>query len=84
MSEKTTDEQTLTLKWKVVFPVIGSLLLISNGFTRYISVQEHNRDQIVYNNEAQKRRIKKAVFVSELQTEIKVLKKELNYCKERK
>tara|TARA_R110002020_G_scaffold76193_3_gene193400 strand:+ start:143 stop:400 length:258 start_codon:yes stop_codon:yes gene_type:complete len=83
MIEKTTDEQTLTLKWKVVFPIIGFLLLVSNGFTRYISVQDHHGERITYNSNAQKRRIKNAIHISELTTEIKVLNKELNYCKER-
>ncbi len=81
--EKTTDEQTLKLKWKIVFPIIGSLLLISNGFTRYISVQDNHGDQIYYNNEASKRRIKNAINISELKREIKVLGKELQYCKDK-
>ena len=83
MQEKTTDEQTLKLKWKIVFPVIGSLLLISNGFTRYISVQTNHGQQIKYNSEASKRRIKNAIQISEFRTEINVLKKELQYCKEK-
>tara|TARA_R110000803_G_scaffold156158_1_gene220703 strand:+ start:1058 stop:1303 length:246 start_codon:yes stop_codon:yes gene_type:complete len=81
MSEITTDEQTLKLKWKIVFPIIGSLLLISNGFTRYISVQDNHGERIKYNQEAGKRRIKNAVYVSELKSEIKTLEKELRKCK---
>lgn len=81
MSEITTDEQTLKLKWKIVFPIIGSLLLISNGFTRYISVQDNHGERIKYNQEAVKRRIKNAVYVSELKSEIKTLEKELRKCK---
>ena len=80
MSEITTDEQTLKLKWKIVFPIIGSLLLISNGFTRYISVQDNHGERIKYNQEASKRRIKNAVYVSELKSEIKTLEKELRKC----
>ena len=80
MVEKTTDEQTLKLKWKVVFPIIGSLLLISNGFTRYISVQTNHGEQIIYNQEANKRRTKNAIKILKLEIEIGVLKKELNYC----
>ena len=83
MQEKTTDEQTLRLKWKVVFPIVGGLLIIAIPFVRYTSVQENNTDKIEYNQEANKRRILNAVYISELKTEIKVLEKELKYCKEK-
>ena len=81
MVEKTTDERTLKLKWKVVFPIIGTLLLISNGFTRYISVQNTHGEQIIYNQEANKRRTKNAIKILKLEINISVLKKELEYCK---
>jgi hypothetical protein len=79
MEAKTTDEQTITLRWKVVFPIVGALILISNILNRYMSVQEYHGQQIIYNSDAQKRRIKTAVLISELETEIKMLKKELKY-----
>ena len=79
----TTDEGVLKLRWKVVFPVIGFLLLVSNGFTRYVSVQDQHGEQIQYNQDANKRRTKNAVIILKLEIEISVLKKELQYCKKK-
>ena len=80
MSEQTTDEGILRLRWKVVFPVVGFLLVVSNMFTRYISVLSTHTEQIEYNSEATKRRIKNAVNILKLETEIKDLKIELEDC----
>lgn len=80
MSEQTTDDGILKLRWKVVFPVVGFLLLVSNMFTRYISVLNENTDKIDYNLEANQRRIKNAINILKLENEIVHLKDELKKC----
>ena len=75
--ETTTDQQKVVLTWKVAIPIMISLLLISNTFTRLVSTIEQNTNQIVYDNDASKRRIDNAV-------ELQDLKLELKLCKENK
>lgn len=75
--ETTTDQQKVVLTWKVAIPIMISLLLISNTFTRLVSTIEQNTNQIVYDNDASKRRIENAV-------ELQDLKLELKLCKENK
>ena len=82
MSEQTTDEGILKLKWKVAFPIVGFLLIVSNMFTRYISVLSTHTDQIEYNEEATKRRIKNAIKELNYEIDIKDLKEQLELCKD--
>tara|TARA_R110000772_G_scaffold36098_4_gene86654 strand:+ start:9814 stop:10050 length:237 start_codon:yes stop_codon:yes gene_type:complete len=70
MGEITTDEQKIILRWKVVIPVVISLLVISNTFTRIVSTIEQNTYQIEYDNQASKRRIENADRIQALEFEI--------------
>ena len=83
MENKTTDEKTIVLKWKVVIPIIGFLLVVSNLFTRWISVIEQNTDKIFYNEESGKRRIKNSQKETLYLIEIKDLKHELKECEKK-
>jgi len=67
---ETTDEQKIILRWKVVIPVVISLLVISNTFTRIVSTIEQNTYQIQYDNEASKRRIDNADKIQALEFEL--------------
>ena len=80
MVEKTTDESIIKLRLKVIIPVVGFLLVVSNMFTRYISVLSSNTDQIIYNDGASKRRIKNAIKNLKLENEIKDLTYKLKDC----
>ena len=71
---ETTDEQKIILRWKVVIPVVVSLLLISNTFTRIVSTIEQNTHEIQYQNEASKRRINNANKIQALEFQIILLK----------
>jgi len=81
-NQVTTDEQTIKLKLKVVAPIVGFLLLVSNGFTRYVSVQNQHTEDIEYHDGATKRRIKNAVEKLRLELEVKNLKHQLKQCKD--
>ena len=70
MGEITTDEQKIILRWKVVIPVVISLLVISNTFTRIVSTIEQNTYQIQYDNDASKRRIDNADKIQALEFEL--------------
>tara|TARA_R110000772_G_scaffold9765_1_gene31841 strand:+ start:222 stop:458 length:237 start_codon:yes stop_codon:yes gene_type:complete len=70
MGEITTDEQKIILRWKVVIPVVISLLVISNTFTRIVSTIEQNTYQIEYDNNASKRRIDNADKIQALEFEL--------------
>ena len=70
MGEITTDEQKIILRWKVVIPVVISLLLVSNTFTRIVSTIEQNTYQIKYDNDASKRRIDNADKIQALEFEL--------------
>ena len=70
MGEITTDEQKIILRWKVVIPVVISLLVISNTFTRIVSTIEQNTYQIEYDNDASKRRIDNADKIQALEFEL--------------
>ena len=67
---ETTDEQKIILRWKVVIPVVISLLVISNTFTRIVSTIEQNTYQIEYDNNASKRRIDNADKIQALEFEL--------------
>ena len=67
---ETTDEQKIILRWKVVIPVVISLLLVSNTFTRIVSTIEQNTYQIKYDNDASKRRIDNADKIQALEFEL--------------
>ena len=67
---ETTDEQKIILRWKVVIPVVISLLVVSNTFTRIVSTIEQNTYQIKYDNEASKRRIDNADRIQALEFEL--------------
>jgi len=67
---ETTDEQKIILRWKVVIPVVISLLVVSNTFTRIVSTIEQNTYQIQYDNEASKRRIDNADKIQALEFEL--------------
>ena len=67
---ETTDEQKIILRWKVVIPVVISLLVVSNTFTRIVSTIEQNTYQIQYDNEASKRRIDNADRIQALEFEL--------------
>ena len=67
---ETTDEQKIILRWKVVIPVVISLLVISNTFTRIVSTIEQNTYQIKYDNDASKRRIDNADKIQALEFEL--------------
>ena len=67
---ETTDEQKIILRWKVVIPVVISLLVVSNTFTRIVSTIEQNTYQIKYDNEASKRRIDNADKIQALEFEL--------------
>ena len=67
---ETTDEQKIILRWKVVIPVVISLLVVSNTFTRIVSTIEQNTYQIKYDNEASKRRIDNADKILALEFEL--------------
>ena len=67
---ETTDEQKIILRWKVVIPVVISLLVISNTFTRIVSTIEQNTYQIQYDNDASKRRIDNADKIQALEFEL--------------
>ena len=72
---ETTDEQKIILRWKVVIPVVISLLVISNTFTRIVSTIEQNTHEIEYQNEASKRRIKNANKIQALEFELILCKR---------
>ena len=80
MVEKTTDESIIKLRLKVIIPIVGFLLVVSNMFTRYISVLSSNTNQIEYNDGASKRRIKNAIENLKLESEIKDLTDKLKDC----
>ena len=67
---ETTDEQKIILRWKVVIPVVISLLVISNTFTRIVSTIEQNTYQIKYDNDASKRRIDNADKIQALEFDL--------------
>ena len=67
---ETTDEQKIILRWKVVIPVVISLLVVSNTFTRIVSTIEQNTYQIEYDNDASKRRIDNADRIQALEFEL--------------
>ena len=67
---ETTDEEKIILRWKVVIPVVISLLVISNTFTRIVSTIEQNTYQIKYDNDASKRRIDNADKIQALEFEL--------------
>ena len=67
---ETTDEQKIILRWKAVIPVVISLLVISNTFTRIVSTIEQNTYQIKYDNDASKRRIDNADKIQALEFEL--------------
>ena len=67
---ETTDEQKIILRWKVVIPVVISLLVVSNTFTRIVSTIEQNTYQIQYDNDASKRRIDNADRIQALEFEL--------------
>ncbi|GAG96512.1 unnamed protein product, partial [marine sediment metagenome] len=68
-------------KMAVTFAI--SLIIGTNAATVFMQQQDQNTEQIEYNKGAESRRTKKAVYISELKTEIKVLEKELKYCKDK-
>lgn len=74
----TTDEQTIKLKLKVVVPVVAFLLVASNLATRFITVQDRNAEDIIYNDEAHRRRVQNATLLLKLELENERLKRELN------
>lgn len=87
----TTDEQTLTLKWRVAIPIILSLLIGSNALTAYSYQIEENETEIKYNNERTDRKIKSALdetkqllYIQKLERDVSDLKQLLKVCEEEK
>ena len=76
----TTDEQTIKLKLKVVVPVVAFLLVASNLATRFITVQDRNAEDIKYNDEAHRRRVKTATMILKLELENERLHRTLKNC----
>ena len=65
--DQTIDEQKFTLRWKVALPIMGFLLVVSNLFTRQITVIQENEKNIIENDEANRRRIRNATKVLKLE-----------------
>lgn len=65
--DQTIDEQKFTLRWKVALPIMGFLLVVSNLFTRQITVIQENEKNIIENDEANRRRISNATKVLKLE-----------------
>ena len=92
MKEETTiDEKTISLKLKLAIPIMFSLLVVSNGFTAYSYQIDENAKDVLYNEEKTARKLKnqlekveQLIYISELKSEIKVLKKELKHIEDEK
>ncbi|GAG27591.1 unnamed protein product [marine sediment metagenome] len=83
VEHKTIDQKTTLWNNKIGVAFAISLIIGTNAASVFMQQQKQNTEQIEYNKGAESRRTKKAVYVSELKTEIKVLKKELQYCKDK-
>ena len=83
MNRKTIDKKATLWNNKMAITFVISLIFGTNAGSVFIQQQKHNTQQIIYNSEANKRRIKTAVFISELTIQIDILQKELDYCKEK-
>ena len=80
--EKTIDQLRFGLTPRVALSVVGFLLVVSNLFTRHIIVIEQNEQNIIKNDEANRRRIKNAMLESELKQKIRTLNTQLKDCKD--
>ncbi len=76
----TTDEAIFSMRYKAFLPLLLGVIITTNTATGLIFNQNENTEQIDYNEEATKRRIKNAIQELEYQIEIKDLKKELTDC----
>lgn len=81
-AKPTTDEQKVSLKWKTVIPVVVAMMLGSNAFTAYKYQIDENKQDVIYNSERSDRKdkaviveTKQLIYISELETEIKRLKR---------
>lgn len=87
----TTDEQTLTLKWRVAIPIILSLLIGSNALTAYSYQIEENETEIIYERQRTDRKMKnqleetkQLLYIQKLERDVSDLKQLLDDCEEEK
>ena len=81
IKEKTIDEKKFVITPKVAISIMGFLLVVSNLFTRQITVITENSDDIVENQKANRRRLQHSEEKSEYKLEIADLKIKLELCR---
>jgi uncharacterized Fe-S cluster-containing MiaB family protein len=84
MEEKTIDQKSTLWNNKMAITFVISIILGTNAFNSYISDIYHNKEQIEYNAEANKRRLLNAIKKHELEQEIIFLEFQLKECNESK
>jgi hypothetical protein len=85
MSEEKTIDQKSTLwnnKMAITFAI--SIMIGTNTLSVFVQQQQHNTEQIAYDEDANKRRIENAVEKLKLEIDVDVLKKELKLCNDAK
>ena len=81
MVGKTIDQKATLWNNKMAITFVLSLIIGTNAGSVFVQQQKHNTQQIIYNRDANKRRTKNSVQILKFEIEIEVLKKELEYCK---
>ena len=76
-ANKTIDQIRFGMTPKIALPIMGFLLVVSNLFTRQITVIEENREDIIENAEAGRRRLANGLEIMKLENEIIRLKDKL-------
>lgn len=85
----TTDQQRIVLTWKVFIPILLAALAVSNTATGFIFKIEQNEINVAYERERTDRKIeserkktKQLIYISELESKIHELTKDLKECQE--
>jgi hypothetical protein len=84
MGEKTIDQKSTLWNNKMALTFVATLILGTNTGSVFIQQQQTNTEQIEYNKDAEKRRLKHAIIKHELEQEIIFLKFQLKECNENK
>jgi hypothetical protein len=89
--EKTIDQQTFKLNWKVALWAVGSLVIGSNAFTAYQYQIKENEQEIIYERGRTDRKFKNQMIetqqllhIESLNRDIILLELKLEECNEKR